>query len=280
MSLSGSRGDDADTGNFSAGITVNTVSELVGGSGVTLDGVLCKDGGVTASAGFLCDVISEVTTGAGVYVDGAWFKDGSGTFGGAGVITDDLTEKTTSSGITCNSNLAVVASKTLSVDTISEKTAGSGVTIDGGLIKDGLFNGAVKHSYYAFMSFSGTQSLTTGSTTKITLDTDDADPLNITDPTTNYTITIPIDGLYLITGWVEYATGVGPRGVHVYMDGSSIGYNQLNFSSSASNITAVQVCLLQSMTASTVLDLRGYQASGGSLNVTTARLRVVLLAAA
>lgn len=277
MSLSGSRGDDADTGNFSAGITVNTVSELVGGSGVTVDGVLVKDGGVTASAGFLCDVISEVTTGAGVYVDGAWFKDGSGTFGGAGVITDDLTEKTTSSGITCNSNLAVVASKTLSVDTISEKTAAAGVTIDGALIKDGAFNGPVKHSYYAFTSFSGTQSLNNVTTTKITLNTADEDPLSMADTSTNYTITVPVAGIWLIVGTVEFASGSGTRSVSLYVGGTNNVYQYQLFDGSRSEITSVQSVGVLALSASAVIDLRAYQASGGSLNVTSAKLRAVLL---
>ena len=95
-----------------AGIQSDTISELTAAAGVTVDGVLLKDGGLTlADAAVLkVDTINEATAAAGVTVDGVLLKDNSVTVGTAGSV---------------------------STDTIAEKTSGAGVTIDGLKVKDG-----------------------------------------------------------------------------------------------------------------------------------------------
>lgn len=93
-------------------IATNTIAETTAASGVTVDGVLLKDGGaVFADAATIeIDTINEATAAAGVTADGVLLKDG---------------------GIVC-ADAAVIE-----VDTINEATATAGVTIDGLLIKDG-----------------------------------------------------------------------------------------------------------------------------------------------
>ena len=60
-------------------VKTDIISEKTSGAGVTIDGVLIKDGGVSFADGaaLAADVISEKTSAAGVTVDGALIKDGS-----------------------------------------------------------------------------------------------------------------------------------------------------------------------------------------------------------
>jgi hypothetical protein len=67
----------------------DVISEFFTGSGVTIDGVLLKDGGVTT------DTIAEKTSGAGVTADGVLLKDST-------VGVDTITEKTAGAGITAD----------------------------------------------------------------------------------------------------------------------------------------------------------------------------------
>jgi hypothetical protein len=93
-------------------IATNTISETTAASGVTVDGVLLKDGGaVFADAATIeIDTINEATAAAGVTIDSVLAKDG---------------------GIRLADGAAIAA------DVVSEKTAAAGVTIDGLLVKDG-----------------------------------------------------------------------------------------------------------------------------------------------
>lgn len=94
-------------------IATNTIAETTAASGVTVDGVLLKDGGaVFADAATIeVDTVNEATSAAGVTADGVLLKDG---------------------GIVC------ADAATLEVDTINEATSAAGVTVDGLLIKDGI----------------------------------------------------------------------------------------------------------------------------------------------
>lgn len=93
-------------------IVTDVIDEKTSAAGVTIEGVLIKDGAVTPTAlgGLVADVIAEKTSGTGVTIDGTLVKDG-------GVSTADAAAITT--------------------NTVSEKTAGSGVTVDSLLVKDG-----------------------------------------------------------------------------------------------------------------------------------------------
>jgi hypothetical protein len=66
---------------FRGGVSVDTISELTSASGVTIDGTILKDGGVTASGTVSVNTISEFTSGSGVTVDGVLLKDGGVNFG-------------------------------------------------------------------------------------------------------------------------------------------------------------------------------------------------------
>ena len=59
-------------------VATDTISESTAAAGVTIDGVLAKDGGVVLADGAAvqADVISEKTAAAGVTIDGVLLKDG------------------------------------------------------------------------------------------------------------------------------------------------------------------------------------------------------------
>lgn len=94
-------------------IATNTIAETTAASGVTIDGVLLKDGGaVFADAATIeIDTVNEATAAAGVTVDGVLIKDGGAIFADAA---------------------------TVEVDTVNEATSAAGVTTDGVLHKDGV----------------------------------------------------------------------------------------------------------------------------------------------
>jgi hypothetical protein len=101
----------SELAKFRGGVGVDTISELSSASGVTVDGVLLKDGIVTAASGVSTSTITESASGSGVTVDGVLLKDS-----------------------------AVSAASGVSTNTITEYYSGSGVTIDSLLIKDGAIS--------------------------------------------------------------------------------------------------------------------------------------------
>ena len=72
--------------------TTDTIDEATSGTGVTIDGVLIKDGIVAA------DTINEFTAATGVTVEGILIKDSI-------VATDTINEKTGAAGVTIDSVL-------------------------------------------------------------------------------------------------------------------------------------------------------------------------------
>lgn len=127
---------------------------------LTVDGAVLSEGGAVFLAGatVAVDVISEVTSGAGVTIDGMLIKDGAivaaGTtdLNGTKLIidadadtsmtadTDDQIDFEIAGAddfrMTANTFTALSGS-TIATNTIAETTAGAGVTVDSVLIKDG-----------------------------------------------------------------------------------------------------------------------------------------------
>lgn len=68
---------------FNAGVLTDDIAEATSGAGVTIDGVLLKDGAIAACTTTATDAISEATSGAGVTVDGVLLKDAAVTATGA-----------------------------------------------------------------------------------------------------------------------------------------------------------------------------------------------------
>ncbi|PCI31084.1 hypothetical protein COB52_00415, partial [Candidatus Kaiserbacteria bacterium] len=70
------------TGTWASTITVDSISEETGAVGVTVDGVLLKDGGAVFADGasIEIDTINEATSAAGVTIDGTLLKDGGAVF--------------------------------------------------------------------------------------------------------------------------------------------------------------------------------------------------------
>lgn len=108
---------------FGDGIATDTIAEETAAAGVTIDGVLVKDGGVTltAATALATDTISEVTSANGVAIDGTTLKDGGIIFGAGGVFDAD------SGTVTLSSNAGTVSKMAGVITTESLTTAaGSG----------------------------------------------------------------------------------------------------------------------------------------------------------
>lgn len=106
-------------------IATNTIAETTAAAGVTIDGVLLKDGGaVFADAATIeIDTVNEATASAGVTIDGALIKDG--IFGTIQAITGD--------GAITIQNATVFASKgSAAALTLAAPTAG---THDGRIVR-------------------------------------------------------------------------------------------------------------------------------------------------
>jgi hypothetical protein len=104
-------------------VSTDTINEITTGSGVTIDGVLLKDSIVST------DTINEITTGSGVTVEGVLLKDSI-------VSTDIINEQSTGVGVTIDGVL--LKDSIVSTDTINEQSVNTGVTIDGVLLKDSI----------------------------------------------------------------------------------------------------------------------------------------------
>lgn len=129
------------------GPKADTISESTAAAGVTVDGVLLKDGSATFTAAPLTDAISEKTSAAGVTVDGVQLKDGvlqagaieSPTTGGtstAYTVTNTAPETAYVSGraYMFTTNVACGASPTVNIDGLGAKalkkfSAGSKVAL-------------------------------------------------------------------------------------------------------------------------------------------------------
>lgn len=120
-------------GDFGAGpLLVDTVNESTPAAGVTVDGVLVKDGGIVlADAAVLeVDTVNEATAAAGVTVDGLLIKDGSvrpdviADPGDAGAIPVD------ESG-TCAITTAGAETRTLAIPTFAGQEIAISMDVDG-----------------------------------------------------------------------------------------------------------------------------------------------------
>lgn len=119
-------------------VKTDVIIEKTGAAGVTADGVLLKDGGIVCAdaATVEVDTINEATAAAGVTIDGVLLKDSQ-------VKTDTIVEKTGAAGVTADGvllkdgGIVCADAATLEVDTVNEATAAAGVTIETVLVKDG-----------------------------------------------------------------------------------------------------------------------------------------------
>jgi len=99
-------------------VSFDTINEKTTAGGVTIDGVLLKDGAIVGTISLdaaAFDTISEKTSGSGVTVDSVLCKDG---------------------GVTATADIDTSAS--LKADTIAGHTAATGVTVDSVLLKDDI----------------------------------------------------------------------------------------------------------------------------------------------
>lgn len=136
-------------------IATNTIAETTAAAGVTIDGVLLKDGGaVFADAATIeIDTINEATAAAGVTVDGVLLKDGYSTgFRQAQALTSSGAITVGKHGLVTLAHATVIIAATLAApaagyDLIIVNTSASGtvahtVTLPAGVTFDGTNNTA------------------------------------------------------------------------------------------------------------------------------------------
>lgn len=251
-------------------IFTDTIDEYSPGNGVLIDFVRFKDGTVRApgAVGLRADDINEITPANGIPVDGVALKDAGGTFTGS-VNTDTLEELTLNVGVTCNSNLAIVAGKALQADTIAEATGANGVVVDSLVVRDGVMEAPNKATDYA-------QMFRTSASSAVNKDQDNkADFNGEVDPegwvtTATDRFTAPTDGIYVAT----LSSGVmnpGSEGitweVKLWKNGSQVDYFKTSFDYTTSN-TILQMCSIQQLAASDYLELYTSCAGGTGANYT------------
>ncbi len=154
------------------------------------------------------DEIAESTSGAGVTVDGVLLKDGGAVFADSATIeVDTVNEATSAAGVTIDGVL--LKDSQVKTDTIIEKTSTAGVTIDGLLVKDGIV-GAIQAitGDGAITIQNATVILSKGSAAAITL----AAPTNGTHD--GYTIKVISASAFahVITGGVDGFNAKGSSG--------------------------------------------------------------------
>lgn len=116
------------------GIETDTISEATAAAGVTVDGVLLKDAGISVSGTITVGTITEYATDVGVSIESVVLKDGAITATGA-----------------------IATSGNLQADAVVEDTAEAGVTIDGLLIKDSSIPEAAVTEHQAALSITESQ---------------------------------------------------------------------------------------------------------------------------
>jgi hypothetical protein len=138
-------------------LSVDTINEKTSTSGVTIDGVLLKDGNVQGS------LTTAGTVQAGTYtIGGSAIISGSRQINNVVSLNVGTGNDPTEFSVDTNGNTGIEG--TLSVDTINEKTDASGVTIDGVLLKDGgaILTGDVSGNDAILNDVSGVHFFTTG----------------------------------------------------------------------------------------------------------------------
>ena len=119
-------------------IKTNTIAETTAASGVTVDGVLIKDGGLTLASGAAFNSLKNENDMASNSTSAVASQASIKAFVEAQVgAADTLAEVLANGNTTGSTNISVNAGQSILVDTISEKTAAAGVTIDSVKLKDG-----------------------------------------------------------------------------------------------------------------------------------------------
>jgi len=118
-------------------LTTDTINETGSGTGVTVEGVLIKDSGIT-----LVNAITEFSTDgtlAGDSDTAVPTEKATKLYVDTQVATVDTWGEVLANGNTSGATDAIItAGQKITTDTIDETTATAGVTIDGTLIKDGV----------------------------------------------------------------------------------------------------------------------------------------------
>ena len=121
-------------------LALDTVTEFTTNNGVTVDGVLLKNGSVTginltATTAVITDLINEQTLAAGVTVDGVLLKDGtvkaSSILSSAGTLVSGFYPLTAQDNITAGTGGAIVVTNYLT--TINTDAGGDTFTLANGV---------------------------------------------------------------------------------------------------------------------------------------------------
>lgn len=249
-------------------IFTDTVDEYSPGNGVLIDFVRFKDGTVRApgAVGLRADDINEITPANGIPIDGVALKDAGGTFTGS-VNADTLEELTLNVGVTCNSNLAIVAGKALQADTIAEATGGNGVVVDSLRIRDGAIEAPTKITPYGLLNKNG-NSLANNKNQNIKVDfSNETDPNGWTSTALDRFVASSTGaGIYLVwlsSGLLDPLTDGETWELKLWKNGSEVDRVRVSYDTSAANLIMNMVSI-QKIEAGDYLELYLYLNGGAS----------------
>ena len=258
----------ANTFTANTSVSTDTISEKTSAAGVTVDGVLLKDSAVST------DTINEKTAAAGVTIDSVLLKDNAVTANTDTafntVQTNYIHERIFGSGVTIDGVLLKdigVTADTVATDTISEKTPAAGVTIDGLLIKDGAIPSIPPYSPSYWSGTSNTFSVPNNLKTLnsgLTVTASSGPDISLTS---GNTLTINTTGVYTVSiDMVSQSNSTGDRQFRITNSAASAIYGGVYTKASATDTTALTVCIARRFTAGDTIRFQGWQDSGVALN--------------
>ena len=119
-------------------ITTDTINETTAAAGVTIDGNLLKDGGITLGTGGAFNTLLDDDTFATASTTSIATTESIKAYvDTVAAAQNEWSEILANGNISNGNNVIVSAGDILTADTINETTAAAGVTIDGNLLKDG-----------------------------------------------------------------------------------------------------------------------------------------------
>lgn len=109
---------------------------------------------------------------------------------------------------------------------------------------------------------------TSGNWQTVTFNSERYDTATMHDTVSNTSrITVPVDGLYLITGHIEFAANAtGVRGIQILFNGTGTSVAGAYYPTTGGIVgTGLSIATVYKFAATNYVELQGYQTSGGAL---------------